>query len=176
MTSYSLGGVEPELAGAEDCWIAPTATVIGRVILRKDASVWFGAVIRGDNEPIEVGEGSNVQDGCVLHTDPGYPLTIGRGCTIGHMVMLHGCTIGDGSLIGIGATVLNGAKIGRNCLIGAHSLIPEGKEISDGSLVMGAPGRIVRELSAEQTEGLREPATHYVERWRSYRSDLKPLD
>lgn len=176
MTSYALGGVEPELPDDGECWIAPTASVMGRVILRKDASVWFGAVIRGDNEPIEVGEGSNVQDGCVLHTDPGFPLTIGRGCTIGHMVMLHGCTIGDGSLIGIGATVLNGARIGRNCLIGAHSLIPEGKEIPDGSLVMGAPGRVVRELSAEQAAGLKEPASHYAQRWRTYRDGLKPLD
>lgn len=175
MALYQLGDVSPELAADGQCWVAPNACVMGRVILQRNASVWFGAVLRGDHEPIEIGEGSNVQDGCVLHTDPGYPLTVGRDCTIGHMVMLHGCTIGDGSLIGIGATVLNGAKIGRNCLIGAHSLIPEGKEIPDRSLVMGVPGRVVREFSEEEAAEFNYPAAHYVENWQRFARDLKPL-
>ena len=172
---YALGELTPQTVG-EAYWTAPTAAVIGDVVLEKNVSVWWGAVLRGDNDRITVGENSNIQDGTTLHVDPGFPLTIGRNVTIGHMVMLHGCTIGDGSLIGIGATVLNGAKIGRNCLIGAHALIPEGKEIPDGSLVMGVPGRVVRELSEEQQAGLGEPATHYVENWQKYREALKPLD
>lgn len=175
MALYDLGGIAPELPEDDAFWIAPTASVIGRVKLHRNASVWFGAVLRGDHELIEIGEGSNVQDCCVLHTDPGFPLTIGRDCTIGHKVMLHGCTIADGSLIGIGATVLNGAKIGRNCLIGAHSLIPEGKEIPDNSLVMGVPGRVVRELSDEEAGQFNYPAEHYVENWQRFARDLVPL-
>ena len=142
---YALGDVRITTAG-DAYWIAPTAVVIGKVKLEQNASVWWGAVLRGDNEPITVGEGSNIQDGCVLHADPGYPLTIGKDVTVGHMAMLHGCTIGANSLIGIGAVILNGARIGSNCLIGAKALIPEGKEIPDNSLVMGAPGQIKREV------------------------------
>lgn len=175
MTLYELGGVAPELPEDGQFWIAPNACVIGRVILRRNASVWFGAVLRGDHEPIEIGEGSNVQDGSVLHTDPGYPLTVGRNCTIGHMVMLHGCTVGDETLIGIGATVLNGARIGRQCLIGAHALIPEGKDIPDRSLVMGTPGRVVREFTDEEAAAFNYPAAHYVENWQRFATDLKPL-
>ena len=141
---YALDGILPELQG--DAWAAPTAVLVGRVVLEAAASVWFGAVLRGDNEEIRVGAGSNVQENCVLHTDMGYPLVIGADCTIGHKAMLHGCVIGDGSLIGMGATVLNGAQIGKGCLIGAGALITEGKVIPDGFLVMGAPGRVVRQL------------------------------
>ena len=145
------------------------------MILKKNASVWFGATIRGDNDPITIGENSNVQDGSVLHTDTGYPLTIGSNVTVGHMVMLHGCTIGDGSLIGIGSIVLNGAKIGKNCLIGANCLITEGKEIPDNSLVMGAPGKVVRELSEDQARTMSAGALHYVQNWKRYRAGLRPI-
>jgi len=169
---YNLGNVTPELPNDDEYWIAPTASVMGRVILKKNASVWWGATLRGDNDPIVVGEGSNIQDGSVLHTDTGSPLTIGQDVTVGHMVMLHGCTIGDGSLVGIGSIVLNGAKIGRNCLIGAGALIPEGKEIPDNSLVMGSPGKVVRELSPEQASRIAWGAAHYVENWKRYRRDL----
>jgi len=149
--------------------------VVGKVMLKKNASIWFGAVARGDNDPIEIGENSNVQDNSVLHTDSGVPLTIGDDVTIGHMVMLHGCTIGEGSLIGIGSIVLNGARIGRSCLIGAHALITEGKEIPDYSVVMGAPGKIVRQVSPEQAEGLKAGARHYVENWKRFRAELAAL-
>ncbi|MEZ5558324.1 MAG: gamma carbonic anhydrase family protein [Pseudomonadales bacterium] len=144
-------------------WVADSAMVMGSVLLRKRASVWFNAVLRGDNDLITIGEGSNIQDGSVLHTDPGCPLVIGRNVTVGHKVMLHGCEIGDNSLIGINAVVLNRAKIGRNCLIGANALITEGKEIPDNSMVLGAPGKVVRELSAQEIEGLRRSAEHYWE-------------
>ncbi|MFN3511418.1 MAG: gamma carbonic anhydrase family protein [Phenylobacterium sp.] len=174
MSVYNLGDVAPELPGEDEYWIAPTAAVMGRVILKKNASVWWGATLRGDNDPIVVGENSNVQDGSVLHTDSGSPLTIGANVTIGHMVMLHGCTIGDGSLVGIGSIVLNGAKIGKNCLIGANCLITEGKEIPDNSLVMGAPGKVVRELSPEQARIMAAGAMHYVENWKRYRRELRP--
>ena len=141
---YALDGLIPDIH--PDAWVAPTAVLIGRVVVRAGANIWFGAVLRGDNEPIIVGEGSNVQENSVLHTDMGYPLIIGQDCTIGHKAMLHGSIIGDGSLIGMGATVLNGARIGQGCLIGACALITEGKEIADGSLVMGAPGKVIRHL------------------------------
>ncbi|MBF9061467.1 gamma carbonic anhydrase family protein, partial [Rhodobacterales bacterium HKCCSP123] len=144
---YALDGIAPVID--PDTWVAPDANLIGRVVLGAGASVWFGATLRGDNEEIRVGEGSNVQENCVFHTDMGYPLTIGRNCTIGHKAMLHGCTIGDGSLVGMGATILNGAVIGAGCLIGAGALVPEGKVIPDGALVMGMPGKVVRELDAE---------------------------
>ena len=172
---YALGDTRVSTAG-EPCWIAPTAVVIGKVTLGKNASVWWNSVLRGDNEPISVGEGSNIQDGCVLHTDLGFPLVIGRGVTVGHMVMLHGCTIGDDSLIGIGAVVLNGATIGRNCLIGAGALVPEGKSIPDNSLVMGAPGKVVREVSAEHLARMRESAEQYVDNWQRYRRELRAED
>ncbi len=169
---YALGDRRVRAEGEH--FIADSAVVIGSVLLKKNASVWFNAVIRGDNELITIGENSNVQDGSVLHTDPGCPLVIGANVTVGHKVMLHGCTIGDGSLIGINAVVLNGAKIGRNCLIGANALITEGKEIPDGSLVMGAPGKVVRPLSAEQIKGLEVSAMHYVENYRRYLKSLSP--
>jgi carbonic anhydrase/acetyltransferase-like protein (isoleucine patch superfamily) len=169
---YSLGDRMPEFQG-EDYWVAENATLIGSVVLKNNASVWFNAVIRGDNDVITVGENSNVQDGSVLHTDGGIPLNIGRNVTIGHQVMLHGCDIGDNSLIGINSVILNGAKIGKNCLIGANSLIPEGKEIPDGSLVMGSPGKVVRALSPEQVAGLEMSALHYVENFKRYKASLK---
>lgn len=172
MAVYNLGNVTPQLPNDDEYWIAPTAAVMGNVILKKNASIWWGAVLRGDNDPIVVGEGSNIQDGSICHTDHGAPLTIGANVTIGHMVMLHGCEIGDGSLIGIGSIVLNGAKIGKNCLIGANCLITEGKEIPDNSLVMGAPGKVVRELSPEQAARVALGSAHYVENWKRYRREL----
>ena len=156
---YTLDGIAPEIG--EGVWIAPYANIIGKVVLEAFANVWFGATLRGDNEEIRVGAGSNVQENCVLHTDMGFPLTIGANCTIGHKAMLHGCTIGDGSLIGMGATILNGAKIGRGCLIGAGALVTEGKEIPDGSLVMGAPGKVVRMLDEAARERLLKSAEGY---------------
>ncbi len=173
MTLYVLDGIAPKIA--EDTWVAPDANLIGRIVVESAASVWFCATLRGDNEVITVGEGSNIQENCVLHTDIGYPLTIGKGCTIGHKVMLHGCTIGDNSLIGMGATVLNGAKIGNNCLIGAGALITEGKEIPDGSLVMGVPGKVVRALDEAAIEGLRKSATGYQANMRRFRDGMTAL-
>ena len=173
MTVYSLGAVTPQFPPQDEYWIAPSAAVMGNVILKKNASVWWGATIRGDNDPITIGENSNIQDGSVLHTDVGVPLTIGANVTVGHLVMLHGCTIGDNSLIGIGSIILNGAKIGRNCLIGANVLITEGKEIPDNSLVMGAPGKVVREVSEHQAMILTASAHHYVENWKRYARELK---
>ncbi|MCW1933229.1 gamma carbonic anhydrase family protein [Pararhodobacter zhoushanensis] len=170
---YALGDLTPEIDA--QAWVAPDANVIGKVRLLAGASVWFTATLRGDNECIEIGEGSNVQEGCTLHTDMGYPLSIGRGCTIGHNVILHGCTIGDYSLIGMGATILNGAKIGKNCLIGAGALITEGKVIPDGSLVMGSPGKVVRELDAAAIQRLQMSGVHYQENARRYRDGLKAL-
>ena len=167
---YKLGDVEVVAEG--DYWVAENATVLGSVLLKKDSSIWFNTVLRGDTELITVGEGSNVQDGSVLHTDLGYPIEIGPYVTIGHKVMLHGCTIGEGSLIGINAVVLNGAKIGKNCLIGANSLITEGKEIPDYSMVMGSPGKIVRPRDAAQGEAIRMGAKHYVENAKRFRDQL----
>lgn len=167
---YAFDGKSPVCA--PNSWVADSATVIGDVVLEDQASVWFGAVLRGDNECIRIGRGSNVQDGSVLHVDPGFPLTLGAEVSIGHLVMLHGCSIGDGSLIGIGAVVLNGAKIGAGCLIGANALITEGKEIPPRSVVMGSPGKIVREVSDEDLERIRRPAQSYIERMRVYRDGL----
>jgi len=175
MNVYRLDDRAPVTPVESEYWIAPTAVVVGNVILKKNASIWFGAVLRGDNDPITVGENSNVQDNCVLHTDPGQPLTIGDNVTVGHMVMMHGCTVGDNSLIGIGAIVLGGARIGRNCLIGAGALITEGKEIPDLSVVMGAPGRVVRTLTPEQGAGLAAGAMHYVENWKRFKAGLAGL-
>ena len=158
-----------------DSWTAPTATLIGRVRLEEGASVWFNAVLRGDNELILIGKDSNVQDGAVMHTDMGYPLTLGTGVTIGHNAMLHGCTVGDYSLIGINAVILNGAKIGKHCIIGANSLIGEGKVIPDGSLVMGSPGKVVRDLTDEQKALLQASAAHYVKNGQRYARDLEEL-
>jgi carbonic anhydrase/acetyltransferase-like protein (isoleucine patch superfamily) len=174
MTLYSFSGHAVEMPADSRCWIAPNATLIGKVVIEADASVWFGAVLRGDNEVIRVGAGTNVQDGAVLHTDPGYPLTIGPDCTIGHVAMLHGCTIGRCSLIGIGAIVLNGAVIGEESLIGAHALIPEGKTIPPRSLVVGAPGRVVRTLADSDVERLHHAAKIYQRRWKQYAAELKP--
>jgi len=173
MAIYELDGVRPRAEG--DHWIADSASVMGNVILKQNASVWFNATLRGDNDPITIGENTNIQDGSVLHTDVGIPLTIGANCTIGHMVMLHGCTIGENTLIGIGTIILNGAKIGKNCLIGANSLITEGKEIPDGSMVMGAPGKVVRELTEQQIQGITGSALHYVENWKRYARGLKKI-
>ncbi|MEQ8366505.1 MAG: gamma carbonic anhydrase family protein [Roseicyclus sp.] len=167
---YALDDVAPRIA--QDTWIAPDANVIGRVVLEEGASIWFGTTIRGDNEEIRIGAGSNVQENCVFHTDLGYPLSIGRDCTIGHKAMLHGCTIGDGSLIGMGATVLNGAVIGKGCLIGAGALIPEGREIPDGSLVMGMPGKVVRALDEAAQARLLASAAHYRDNMRRFRAGL----
>ena len=174
MTAYKLGDKVPTLPGADEYWIAPNAMVIGNVILKKNASVWFGAVLRGDNEAITVGENSNVQDNSVLHTDFGSPLTIGANVTVGHMVMMHGCTIGDGSLIGIGSIILNGAKIGKNCLVGAGALITEGKEFPDGSMILGSPAKVVRALAPEQAARMGMGALGYVQNWRRFKSDLAP--
>ena len=172
---FELDGTTPE-AEDDDHWIAPTAVLIGNIRLERDASVWWGAVLRGDNEPITVGRVSNVQDNCVLHTDPGFPLTIGPAVTVGHLAMLHGCRIGEGSLVGIGAVILNGARIGRNCLIGAKALIPEGKAIPDNALVMGVPGKVVGEVRPEQADRMRAGTATYVRRWRHYRAGVRPLD
>ena len=172
MTVYRLDDKIPSLPAQGDYWIAPNAVVMGNVALKKNASIWFGVTVRGDNELIEIGENSNIQDGSVLHTDVGMPLTVGKNVTVGHMVMLHGCSIGDNSLIGIGSIILNGAKIGRNCLIGANSLITEGKEIPDNSMVMGAPGKVVREMSEAQIQMLTGSALHYVENWKRYQKGL----
>lgn len=175
MTIYALDGIAPELPEEGAYWIAASADVIGRVRLERNASIWLNAVLRGDNELILVGEGSNIQDGCVLHTDMGSPLTIGRNCTIGHQAMLHGCTIGENSLVGMGATILNNAVIGKNCLIGAHTLISEGKVIPDNSLVMGVPGRVVRELDEAAIAGLTKAASNYVRNWQRFAKGMQRI-
>jgi carbonic anhydrase/acetyltransferase-like protein (isoleucine patch superfamily) len=171
---YSLGDRKVVTRG--DFWVADNATVIGSVVLENNSSVWFNTVVRGDNDVITIGEGSNVQDNSVLHTDTGVKLTIGRNVTIGHHVMLHGCTIGDGSLVGIKATVLNNARIGRHCLVGAHALITEGKEIPDRSLVVGSPGKVVRQLTDEEVARLLWNAEHYVQNFQRYRRELRRQD
>lgn len=171
---YTLEDRKPELRGSEH-FIAPSADVIGSIVMEDRSSVWFNAVLRGDNEPIHIGEQSNVQDGCVMHTDPGYPLTLGRGVTVGHQAMLHGCTVEDCSLIGIKAVILNGARIGRYCLIGANALITEGKEIPERSVVMGSPGKIVRTLTDEEAEKLREAAQIYVRKLRRYNAGFEEV-
>ena len=170
---YKLGDAEVEIAG-DDWFVADSAVVIGRVRLENNASVWYGAVLRGDNELIVVGENANVQDLSVLHTDPGIPLTIGRNVTVGHKVMLHGCTIGDNSLIGINSVVLNRANIGSNCLIGANSLVTEGKHIPDGSLVLGSPAKVIRQLTAEEKAMLLASADTYVRNFKRFKHELKP--
>jgi len=168
---FSLEDRQVNLIGKEH-FVAHNATVIGSVELHDRSSVWFNVVIRGDNDLITVGEGSNIQDGSVLHTDPGFALSVGKNVTVGHQAMLHGCEVGDGSLIGIGAVVLNGAKIGKGCLIGANALVPEGMEIPDGSLVVGSPAKVKRQLNAEQQQGLLENAAHYVDNMRRYLNDF----
>jgi carbonic anhydrase/acetyltransferase-like protein (isoleucine patch superfamily) len=176
MAIHELEGIAPKLPGNGRYWIAPTATVVGRVQIGADASVWFEAVVRGDQELIIIGDGSNVQDGAVLHTDAGAPLTVGRNCTVGHQAILHGCTVGDNSLIGMGATVLNHARIGRNCLIGAKALITEGRVIPDNSLVIGMPGKVSRQLSPEEVEGITQSALGYAANWKRYVTGMKTIE
>jgi len=173
MALYQLDTLSPTVH--ESAWVADNAQVMGNVRLAEDSSVWFGVVIRGDTETISVGRGSNIQDNSVLHADMGLPLTIGENVTVGHQVMLHGCTIGDGSLVGIQAVVLNGAKIGKNCLVGAGSLVTEGKEFPDGSMILGSPAKAVRQLSPEQIEGLKMIAKHYIENAGRYKAGLKKI-
>ncbi|AMN53076.1 MULTISPECIES: gamma carbonic anhydrase family protein [Stappiaceae] len=175
MPVFALDGRTPVFPENGEYWIAPNATLIGDIILQEAASVWFNAVLRGDNEPITVGMRSNVQDGCVFHTDMGYPLTIGANCTIGHKAILHGCTIKDNSLVGMGATILNGAVIGSNCIIGANALIAEGKEIPDNSLVVGVPGKVVKTLPLEAANGIANSADGYVRNWRRFKAGLREL-
>ncbi|WP_309679488.1 gamma carbonic anhydrase family protein [Polaromonas sp.] len=173
MAIYQLDDMKPALH--ESAWVADSAQVMGNVALAQDSSVWFGVVIRGDTETISVGRGSNIQDNSVLHADDGLPLVIGDNVTVGHQVMLHGCSIGDGSLIGIQSVVLNGAKIGKNCLVGAGSLVTEGKEFPDGCMILGSPAKAVKQLSAEQIEGLKMSAKHYVDNARRYKAGLKKM-
>lgn len=175
MPLYALGENEPETPADGDYWIAPDAHVIGKVTLGKDVGIWFGAVLRGDNEPIHVGARSNIQEGAMLHVDPGFPVTIGEGCTIGHHAIVHGCTIGDNSLVGMGATILNGARIGNNCLVGANALVTEGKEFPDNSLIVGSPARAIRTLDEKAVAGLRKSADSYVRNWQRFAKDLRKL-
>lgn len=175
MALYSIDGIAPELPENDEYWIADSAEVMGRVRLERNASVWFGVIIRGDNDLITIGEDSNVQDNAVIHTDPGVQVKVGKGVTIGHQAMLHGCTVGDHSLIGIGATILNGAIIGKNCLVGAHAFIPEGREIPDNSMVLGAPGKVVKELSPEMVAMLKGSAASYVANHKRFKTGLKKI-
>lgn len=172
MPVYSLDGIAPQLADEDSIWIAPDAHVIGKVSLGSEVGIWFGAVLRGDNERITIGVRSNVQEHTVMHTDPGFALTVGEGCTVGHRAMLHGCTVGDNSLIGMGAIVLNGARIGRNCLVGAGALVMEGKEFPDNSLIVGSPAKVVRELDGAAIERLRMSAQVYVVNARRFKAGL----
>ena len=174
MTAYRLGDKIPQLPENDEYWIAPNAIVVGNIILHTNASIWFGAVLRGDNDPITVGENSNIQDNSVLHTDPGQPIVIGANVTVGHLAMLHGCTIGDGALIGIGAIILGGARIGAGCLIGAGALITENKHIPDNAMVVGSPGKVIRTLSPDQVAGLARGAAHYVENWKRFKKAMAP--
>jgi carbonic anhydrase/acetyltransferase-like protein (isoleucine patch superfamily) len=176
MPIYALDGRRPTLPAEGRFWIAPSACLIGDVALGLDVGIWFGAVLRGDNEPIVIGARTNIQESCTLHTDMGSPLVIGEDCTIGHNVILHGCAVGDGSLIGMGAVVLNGARIGRGCLVGAGALVTEGKIFDDWSLIIGSPARATRTLEKDAAEGLRGSAAHYVDKWRRYAAGLKRID
>jgi carbonic anhydrase/acetyltransferase-like protein (isoleucine patch superfamily) len=176
MPLYALDGTCPETAAAGQWWLAPDAHVIGRVRLAAGVGIWFGAVLRGDNEWIEIGPDSNIQEGCVLHTDMGFPLTVGAGCTIGHRAILHGCMIGENSLVGMGATVLNGARIGRNSLVGANALVTEGKEFPDNSLIVGSPARSIRTLDDKAAEGIAASARGYVARWKQFAAGLSRID
>jgi carbonic anhydrase/acetyltransferase-like protein (isoleucine patch superfamily) len=176
MALYALGEHRPTVPPAGQFWIAPGAHIIGRVVLGRDVGIWFGATLRGDNEPIEIGEGSNVQENCMMHTDPGKPLRIGRGCTIGHHAILHGCTVGDNTLIGMGATILNDVKIGNNCIVGANALVTEGKEFADNSLIVGSPAKVTRTLDENTVNFLRGSALSYVQRWQRYARELKRID
>lgn len=173
MAIYQLDDHIPDVA--DSAWVADSAEVVGRVTLGEDVSIWFNAVLRGDSDSLSIGAGSNIQDGSVLHADTGFPLVLGANVTVGHQVMLHGCTVGDGSLIGIGAVVLNGARIGRNCIVGAGALVTEGKEFPDGSLIVGAPAKVIRQLSEAQIAGLKASAAHYVNNGRRYAAGLKKI-
>jgi carbonic anhydrase/acetyltransferase-like protein (isoleucine patch superfamily) len=175
MPLYSLDGTAPETPAEGGWWLAPEAHLIGRVRIGAEVGIWFGAVLRGDNEWIEIGAGSNIQEGCVLHTDMGFPLRVGAGCTIGHRAILHGCIIGENSLVGMGATVLNGARIGANCLVGANALVTEGKEFPDNSLIVGSPARAVRTLDAAAAAGITASARGYVARWKQFAAGLQRL-
>ena len=175
MPLYALDDRTPTLPAEDRYWVAPDANVIGKVILGEDVGIWFGATLRGDNEPIIVGARSNIQEGTVVHTDPGKPVIIGEGCTIGHGAIVHGCTIGNNSLVGMGATVLNGAVIGNNCLVGANALVTEGKVFPDNSLIVGSPAKAVRTLDAEAVEGLKRSAESYVRNWQRFKRGLKPI-
>jgi carbonic anhydrase/acetyltransferase-like protein (isoleucine patch superfamily) len=176
MPLYSLDGTAPQTPPDGQWWLAPDAHLIGRIRIAAGVGIWFGAVMRGDNEWIEIGEGSNIQEGCVLHTDMGFPLVVGAGCTIGHRAILHGCVIGENSLVGMGATVLNGAKIGRNSLVGANALVTEGKEFPDNSLIVGSPARAIRTLDDKAAAGITASAQGYVARWKLFAAGLKRLD
>lgn len=175
MPLYALGERTPATPAEDRYWIAPDAHVIGDVALGEDVGIWFGAVLRGDNEPIAVGARSNIQEGAMVHVDPGFPVTIGEGCTIGHHAIVHGCSIGDNSLVGMGATILNGARIGRNCLVGANALVTEGKEFPDNSLIVGAPARAIRTLDENAAAGLRKSAESYVRNWKRFARDLRRI-
>ncbi|WP_454814210.1 gamma carbonic anhydrase family protein [Labrys neptuniae] len=176
MPLYALDDIAPAVPADGHYWLAPDAQVVGRVILGEYANIWFGAVLRGDNEPMTIGARSNVQDGAVLHSDPGFPLTIGEDCTVGHSAILHGCTIGAGSLIGMGATILNGARIGEGCLVGANALITEGKEFPDHSLIVGSPARVLRPLDKETVARLKQSSAHYVANAKRFAKGLKRVD
>ena len=176
MPVYSLDGIAPQLADEDSIWIAPDAHVIGKVSLGSEVGIWFGAVLRGDNERITIGARSNVQEHTVMHTDPGFALTVGEGCTVGHRAMLHGCTVGDNSLIGMGAIVLNGARIGRNCLVGAGALVTEGKEFPDNCLIVGAPAKVIRTLDETAAKRIHGTAAHYVRNWRRFAEGLRKID
>jgi carbonic anhydrase/acetyltransferase-like protein (isoleucine patch superfamily) len=175
MPLYALGDDRPLTLSDDNYWVAPGAHVIGKVTIGVDVGIWFGAVLRGDNEMISIGAGSNIQEGVMVHTDMGYPATIGAGCTIGHHAIIHGCTIGNNSLVGMGATILNGAKIGNNCLVGANALITEGKEFPDNSLIVGAPAKAIRTLDEAAIEGLRRSAAGYVRNWKRFRQDMEQI-
>lgn len=175
MPIYRLGDNAPTLPDADRYWVAPDANVIGLVTLGYDVGIWFGATLRGDNEPITVGAGTNIQEGVMVHSDPGFPATIGEGCTIGHHAIVHGCTIGDNSLVGMGATILNGAKIGKNCLVGANALITEGKEFPDNSLIVGSPARVIRTLDDDAIAGLKLSAQKYIGNWKRFAKDLHEI-
>ncbi len=172
---YEIDGMKPETPGEDNYWVAPDANVIGQVNIGENVGIWFGATLRGDNEPISLGKNTNIQEATIIHTDPGFPVSIGEGCTIGHRAIIHGCTIGDNSLIGMGATVLNGAKIGRNCLVGANALVTEGKEFPDNSLIVGSPAKAIRTLDEKSAAGLALSAKHYVENWKRFKKGLKPV-
>lgn len=175
MSVYALDGIAPQFEDEDSVWIAPDAQLMGKVHLGRDVGIWFGAVLRGDNEPITIGAGSNIQELTVMHTDPGLPLSVGEGCTIGHRAILHGCTIGDNTLIGMGAIVLNGARIGNNCLVGAGALVTEGKEFPDNSLIVGSPAKVVRQLDEEAIKRLRGSAQSYVANAKRFKVGLKPV-